>query len=47
MYRGALRSILSELVRQERLVIVSEFKAETPKTKAMVAKLTELEATTP
>ncbi|WP_281647852.1 50S ribosomal protein L4 [Parendozoicomonas sp. Alg238-R29] len=45
MYRGALRSILSELVRQERLVIVSEFKAETPKTKAMVAKLTELEAT--
>ena len=45
MYRGALRSILSELVRQERLVIVSEFKAETPKTKAMVAKLTELNAT--
>ncbi len=45
MYRGALRVILSELVRQERLVIVSEFKAETPKTKAMVAKLTEMEAT--
>ncbi len=44
MYRGALRSILSELVRQERLVVVSEFKAETPKTKAMVAKLTEMNA---
>ena len=44
MYRGALRSILSELVRQERLVIVSEFKAETPKTKAMVAKLSEMDA---
>lgn len=43
MYRGALRSILSELVRQERLIVVSEFKAETPKTKAMVAKLAELQ----
>ena len=43
MYRGALRSILSELVRQERLVIVSDFTAETPKTKAMVAKLAELQ----
>ena len=42
MYRGAMRVILSELVRQERLVIVSEFKAETPKTKTMVAKLAEL-----
>ncbi len=42
MYRGALRSILSELVRQERLVVVSEFTAETPKTKAMVAKLADL-----
>ncbi|CAM3726499.1 50S ribosomal protein L4 [Parendozoicomonas haliclonae] len=45
MYRGALRSILSELVRQERLVVVSEFNAETPKTKVMVAKLAELNAT--
>ena len=45
MYRGALRVILSELVRQERLVVVSEFKAETPKTKAMVAKLSELNVT--
>ena len=43
MYRGALRSILSELVRQERLIVVSEFNAETPKTKAMVAKLAELQ----
>lgn len=43
MYRGALRSILSELVRQERLIVVSEFKAETPKTKAMVTKLAELQ----
>lgn len=44
MYRGALRSILSELVRQERLVIVSDFTAETPKTKAMVARLADMQA---
>jgi large subunit ribosomal protein L4 len=39
MYRGALRSILSELVRQDRLVTVSDFKVEQPKTKALAAKL--------
>ncbi|GAA4652652.1 50S ribosomal protein L4 [Kistimonas scapharcae] len=43
MYRGALRSILSELVRQERLVVVESLKLEAPKTKQMVAKLKELE----
>ena len=42
MYRGALRSILSELVRQERLVVVEQFAVEAPKTKQMVAKLNEL-----
>lgn len=42
MYRGALRSILSELVRQERLVIVDQFTVDTPKTKQVVAKLNEL-----
>ena len=42
MYRGALRSILSELVRQERLVVVEEFAVESPKTKLMVSKLNEL-----
>lgn len=42
MYRGALRSILSELVRQERLVIVDQFAVDTPKTKQVVAKLNEL-----
>lgn len=44
MYRGALRSILSELVRQERLVIVGQFTVDTPKTKQVVAKLNELNA---
>jgi large subunit ribosomal protein L4 len=39
MYQGAIRSILSELVRQDRLVTVKEFKVETPKTKALIAKL--------
>jgi large subunit ribosomal protein L4 len=39
MYRGALRSILSELVRQDRLVTVDSFSVEAPKTKDLVAKL--------
>ncbi|MBO1254772.1 50S ribosomal protein L4 [Alteromonas sp. 5E99-2] len=43
MYRGAIKSILSELVRQERLVVVESFAVETPKTKALLGKLNELE----
>ncbi|MCE2572255.1 50S ribosomal protein L4 [Motilimonas eburnea] len=43
MYRGAVQSILSELVRQDRLVVVESFGVETPKTKELVAKLKELE----
>ena len=43
MYRGAIKSILSELVRQDRLVVVEKFGVDTPKTKALVAKLNELE----
>jgi len=39
MYQGAIRSILSELVRQDRLVTVKEFKVETSKTKTLAAKL--------
>ncbi|MBK5941288.1 50S ribosomal protein L4 [Halochromatium roseum] len=42
MYRGALRSIVSELVRADRLLVVSEFTIEAPKTKAVLAKLAEL-----
>ncbi|WP_029810531.1 50S ribosomal protein L4 [Vibrio parahaemolyticus] len=45
MYRGAMKSILSELVRQERLIVVDNFSVETPKTKELVAKLKELELT--
>lgn len=42
MYRGAIRAILSELVRQERLVIVEDFALDAPKTKQLVGKLKEL-----
>ena len=43
MYRGALKSILSELVRQDRLIVVEKFSVEAPKTKELIAKLNELE----
>ena len=42
-YRVAIRSILSELNRQGRLKVVEGFGIDAPKTKAMVAKMTELE----
>ncbi|MCF6775811.1 50S ribosomal protein L4 [Thiotrichales bacterium 19X7-9] len=41
MYRGAIQSILSELIRQERLTVVSSFDIEAPKTKLLHAKLKE------
>ena len=43
MYRAAMRSILSELVRQERLVVVNEFSVDAPKTKQLIGKLKELD----
>lgn len=39
MYRGALRSILSELNRQERLVVLDKFEVEQPKTRELAEKL--------
>lgn len=39
MYRAALQVILSELARQERLVIVENFALEQPKTKSLVQAL--------
>lgn len=44
MYRGALQSILSELVRQQRLMLVDKFELEAPKTKQLVTKLKTLGA---
>ena len=43
MYRGAIQSILSELVRQERLIVVEKFSVEAPKTKELLSKLNGLE----
>lgn len=42
MYRGAMRSILSELIRRDRLRVVHEFNLERPRTKEMVSRLAEL-----
>ena len=42
MYRAAMCSILSELVRQERLVVIKNFAVSAPKTKELAAKLAEL-----
>lgn len=44
MYRGALRSILSELIRQERLLVVDSFDVDTPKTKTLLEKLSSMQA---
>lgn len=44
MYRGAMRAILSELVRQERLVLVETMELEAPKTKLMAERLKSLGA---
>ena len=42
MYRGAMRCILSELARQERLVAVEGFAVDAPKTRALLDKLKSL-----
>ncbi|MDH4608396.1 50S ribosomal protein L4 [Pseudomonas sp. BN102] len=42
MYRAAMRSILAELVRQERLVVVEDFAVDAPKTKTLLGKLNGL-----
>ena len=39
MYRAAVRSILAELVRSERMVVVEDFAVESPKTQALLGKL--------
>ena len=42
MYRAALRSVFSELVRQDRLVVVESLELEAPKTKLLAGKLKDL-----
>lgn len=41
MYRGAMKCIFSELIRQDRLVVVDSFELESHKTKSLVSKLKE------
>jgi large subunit ribosomal protein L4 len=45
MYRAAMQSIWSELIRQDRLVIASEFVVEAPKTRVLADKLSAMELT--
>ena len=42
MYRAGIRSILSELARQDRLVVVEDITVDAPKTKQLLARLAEL-----
>lgn len=42
MYRAALQTILSELARQDRLVVVESFDLEQPKTKLLIGALKDL-----
>ncbi|MGD8346193.1 MAG: 50S ribosomal protein L4 [Lysobacterales bacterium] len=42
MYRGAMQSILSELLRQERLIVVKSLELKEPKTKALASELAGL-----
>lgn len=43
MYRAAMRSVFSELVRQDRLVVVEALELEAPKTKMLATRLKELD----
>jgi large subunit ribosomal protein L4 len=43
MYRGAMQAILSELVRQDRLVVVDSLEIAEPRTGALIGKLAELD----
>jgi len=43
MYRGAIQAILSELVRQERLIVLDAFELSAPKTKELLNKLAQLD----
>jgi large subunit ribosomal protein L4 len=42
MYRGAMRAILSELIRQERLLVTPAMELDAPKTKLLAQKLKSL-----
>jgi len=43
MYKSALRSILSELIRQDRLVVTDSIEMKAPKTKELASRLKKLD----
>ncbi len=42
MYRAAMRSILSELVRQDRMLVIEDFSMEVPKTRELASRFDAL-----
>jgi large subunit ribosomal protein L4 len=42
MYKGAMRSIFSELIRQDRLMVVDTFSIDVPRTKQLLSKINEM-----
>ncbi|HEB56664.1 MAG TPA: 50S ribosomal protein L4 [Gammaproteobacteria bacterium] len=42
MYRAAMRSIFSELLRNERLLVIDDFQMEAPKTRELAARMDAL-----
>ncbi len=43
MYQGAMRSLLSELLRQNKLLVVDTLRVDAPKTKQLTEKLKQLD----
>jgi large subunit ribosomal protein L4 len=43
MYRAALRSVMSELVRQDRLIVVESIEMKAPKTRELAQRLKKLD----
>lgn len=42
MYKGAIKSIFSELIRQNRIIVIQNFTLNTPKTKVLLKKLKKM-----
>ena len=45
MYRGAIQAIFSELLRQDRLIVLDSFELSAPKTSGLMKKLAEQDFT--
>jgi large subunit ribosomal protein L4 len=44
MFKGAMRSIVSELIRQDRMLVTPSFEVESMKTKVLLQKLKDVKA---